>query len=123
MEYGEKRKKFISQFAANVKGISGIKKKFYDDTVKMKPTLGEIADGYRGFIADLGGGFLEIAENYNMCLEIAKNNELIGDVKLKARIKDFSSSRINTDKKILDDVFGMEIVTPTEEEKEKNNAL
>lgn len=119
MENGEKRKEFISQFAANVKGISGIKKKFYDDTVKMKPTLGEIADGYRGFIADLGGGFLEIAENYNMCLEIAKNNELIGDVKLKARIKDFSSSRINTDKKILDDVFGMEIVTPTEEEKEK----
>lgn len=119
----EKRKQFIEQFAIQVSGIKENKerqrKQFDEQTKNMKPTIGEIADGYRSFISDLGEGFLEIAENYNMCLEIAKTYEIIGDVKLKARIKDFSSSRINTDKKILDDVFGMEIVTPTEEEKEK----
>lgn len=59
-----------------------------------------------------------IVENYNECLKIAKRNEIIGDVKLKARIKDFSSSRLNTDKKILDDIFGMELIAPTEEGKE-----
>ena len=114
-----KRKEFIGKIAADVKAISDSKEKFYKETERMKPTIGELADGYRGFISDLGGGFLELIENYNMCLEIAKNNELIGDVKLKARIKDFSSSRINSDKKILDDVFGAEIVKENDELKKK----
>ena len=122
MDENEKRKRFLKQFAVQVSGIERKleeeRKKFDEETERMKPTIGEIADGYRGFISDLGEGFLEIVENYNMCLEIAKQHEIIGDVKLKARIKDFSSSRINSDKKILDDVFGMEIVAPTEIEKE-----
>ncbi len=114
----DKRKKFIEQFAIEVKNIRDDKKRFDDETKKMQPTIGELADGYRRFIVDLGEGFLELVENYNVCLEIAKQNELIGDVKLKARIKDFSSSRINSGKKILDDIFGMEIVAPTETDKE-----
>lgn len=112
----DRRDEFIKQFATQVGGIRDIK--FDKETEMMQPTIGELADGYRSFIYDLGEGFLKIAENYNDCIEIAKRNELIGDVKLKARIKDFSSSRINSDKKVLDDVFGMEIVTPTEREKE-----
>jgi len=112
----DKRKEFIGKFAVQVKSLRDTK--FNQQSEKMQPTIGELADGYRSFITDLGEGFLEIVENYNMCLEIAKSKELIGDVKLKARIKDFSSARINSDKKILDDVFGMEIVTPTEREKE-----
>lgn len=113
-----KRKEFIEKFAVQVAGYRDIKKEFEEQTKKMQPTIGELADGYKSFISDLGEGFLQIAEDYNMCIEIAKQNELIGDVKLKARIKDFSSSRINSDKKVLDDVFGMEIVAPTEREKE-----
>lgn len=114
----DKRKKFIEQFAVQVAGYRDIKKEFYEQTERMQPTIGELAEGYKGFISDLGEGFLDIAENYNLCLEIAKNRALIGDVKLKARIKDFSSSRINSNKKILDDVFGIEIVSATDEEKE-----
>lgn len=112
----DKRNEFIKSFAVQVKSLRDTK--FYQESEKMQPTIGELADGYRSYIADLGEGFLQIAEDYNMCLEIAKQNELIGDVKLKARIKDFSSARINSDKKILDDVFGMEVVAPTEREKE-----
>lgn len=112
----EKRKKFIEQFAVQVEKIA--QNKFSEESEQMKPSIGEIVDGYKSFIQDLGGGFLEIAENYNECLQIAKDNELIGDAKLKARIKDFSSSKTNSDIKILDDVFGMELVTATEFEKE-----
>ena len=77
-----------------------------------------MADGYRSYVADLGEGFLEVVEKYNESLQIAKYNEIIGDTKVKARIKDFSSACTNTDVKMLDDVFGMEIVTATEFEKE-----
>jgi len=112
----EKRKRFIRQFAFQVEDIA--RKKIEEETEKKKPGIGEIVDGYKGFIQALGSGFLEIAENYNQCIEIAKINELIGDAKLKARIKDFSSSKTNTEIKILDDIFGMELVTATEFEKE-----
>ncbi len=114
MENNDKRKKFIESFAVEVNNIA--REKFLKET--RPTTIGEVVDGYREFVLDLGKGFLEIAENYNDCIQIAKQNELIGDAKLKARIKDFSSSRINSDIKILDDVFGMEIVTSTEVEKE-----
>lgn len=110
----EERKKFIESFAVQVNTIAT--DKFLSET---KPTtIGEILDGYREYVQNLGEGFLEIAENYNDCIQMARQSELIGDVKLKARIKDFSSSRINTEKKALDDVFGIEIVTPTELDKE-----
>lgn len=105
----EKRKKFIETFAVQVKGImSG---KFEEENEDMKPTLGELADGYRSFIDDLGEGFLELVEKYNECLQIAKKSKLIEDIQLRARIKDFSSSLSNTEEKLLDDVFGMELVT------------
>lgn len=125
MNEDKKRKDFISKFTCQVDGIKSIKTfinqineltflKFQEENDKMKPTMGELADGYRQFILDLGEGFLEIVENYNSALEIAKENDLIKNVKLKARIKDFSSSIINTDKKMLDDVFGIEIITGSE---------
>ncbi len=72
-----------------------------------------------GFIQDLGGEFLKFVETYIECLEIARNNEIIGeDTKIKARIKDYSSAYKNTENKELDDMFGMESVASTEEEKE-----
>lgn len=115
MSYEEK-KKFIEQITVQVRGIT--KSKLQEEYEERKPGIEGIVDGYESLIQDLGGGFLEIAEAYNQCVEIAKKNELIGDTKLKARIKDFSSSKTNTDVKILDDIFGMELVTSTELEKE-----
>lgn len=114
----ERRKEFIQQFAADVNQIA--RKEFYKriEDEATKPTIGEVVDGYKGFIYDLGGSFLEIAENYNQCIQIAKMNKLIGYGRLKARIKDFSSSSINSEKKELDDIFGIELVTATEFEKE-----
>ncbi|MGN1270799.1 MAG: hypothetical protein ACI4UX_02255 [Clostridia bacterium] len=109
------RKKFIESLKVDVKEEpkEDVKEEFEDEQI-----IGELAEGYKSFISDLGEGFLEVVEKYNECLEIAKRNEIIEDVKLKARIKDFSSARLNTDKKILDDIFGIELVTATEEGKE-----
>lgn len=112
----EKRKQFLETFATQVKGIEI--KKLNEESENMKPTIGEIADGYKKFVNELGEGFLKLAEAYNQCIEIAKSNEVIGDASLKIRIKDFSSALKNSEEKILDDVFGMQIVTPTEKEKE-----
>lgn len=113
----EKRKRFLATFAVQVKGIRD--KKFNEENIKMKPIVGEIADGYKSFINDLGGGFLEFVEAYNQCIQIAKKNKVVENVALKARIKDFSSSFRNTDAKLLDDVFGMQIVTGKKLEKDK----
>ena len=125
MSQNEKRRKFIEQFIVDVSQIErkqrlqqfvgqakGIRdEKFFEQNEKMKPTMGEIADGYRGYIYDLGEGFLEVVETYNECLQIAKLYGIVENIKVKARIKDFSSSTTNTDIKLLDDVFGMEVVT------------
>lgn len=110
----DEMKEIIKQFAVQTAQIRDFKK----ETEEMQPTIQELANGYKSYIEDLGEGFLTIVETYNEALAIAKPNEILGNVKLKARIKDFSSSLSNTDKKILDDVFGMEIVTDTEFEKE-----
>lgn len=131
MNQEDKRKEFIRQFAVQVKGISQKdiirftgdvdqlrKSKLEEEAVKTRPTLGEFADGYRTYITDLGEGFLELAEIFNMCIEYAKLEGFLKQAKLSARIKDFSSCMRNTDKKILDDVFGMEVVTNDELDKE-----
>lgn len=131
MNQNERRRKFAEQFAVNVNEIQ-IKKiieqfavqtakirDFKKETEEMKPSIEELANGYRSYISDLGGGFLEIAETYNEALQIARLNGIIKNVKLKARIKDFSSSISNTDKKLLDDMFGIEIVTGKKVENSK----
>lgn len=115
-----KRKEFVKGLTEGVTLSEAQIQEFYQKNQdgNMNPEIGQMIDGYKNYIADLGGGFLDIAEVYNQCLKIAKSNELVGNIKLKARIKDFSSSYTNTDKKMLDDVFGMEVVTSTEFEKE-----
>lgn len=112
----ENRKEFIERIAAIIDYAKV--QKFNKQSEEMKPKIGEMLDGYKEYIASLGGNFIETAETYIECIKIAKDNELIGDVKVKIRIKDFSSASTNTDTKMLDDVFGMEIVTATEFEKE-----
>lgn len=83
-----------------------------------KPPLFDIVDGYFKYVSYLGESFLKIVEQYYSIIEIAKNNELIGDTTLKARIKDFSSAYANSDDKTLNDMYGMEIAAATEREKE-----
>ena len=91
---------------------------YIQNNPKREPSSGDLVEGYKKFIQDLGNEFFKIVETYIKCISIAKNNELIGNTQLKARIKDFSSCYTNTDTKLLDDVFGIEIVTATEREKE-----
>lgn len=110
----EETKKIVEQFAIQAAKMRDFKK----ETETMEPTIQELANAYKMYIEELGEGFLRVVETYNEALHIAKPTEILGNVKIKARIKDFSSSVSNTDKKILDDVFGMEVVTDTEFEKE-----
>ncbi len=118
----DEKKEYLTDFA-NLINIYKTKKEisnheYMEKLMTAKPKLSELIDGYKKYLVDLGPGFMEIVESYNMSLEIARQYELIGDCKLKARIKDFSSSLTNTDIKELDDIFGIEIVTATEQEKE-----
>ena len=118
----EERKKYLEQFAVNIKKYQIKKendqKEYLAKCEASKPKFSDLIDGYKKYLQDLGPGFIELIENYNMCLSIAKQYEILGNCKLKARIKDFSSSLANTDIKELDDVFGIEVITPTELEKE-----
>jgi len=84
---------------------------------KREPSIEEIIEGYKRFIQDMGGNFIEFAEAYNNVLQVAREYGHI-NAHLTVRIKDFSSSKSNTDNKELDDMFGMEIATSTEEQKE-----
>jgi len=83
-----------------------------------EPILEEIINAYNKYVFDLGGYFLEFAEAYNQALQTVKKTGTIIST-LKIRIKDFSSARSNSEKKELDDMFGMEIATTTELEKEE----
>lgn len=112
----EKRKKFLETFAVQVQGLST--KKFIEENESKRTSIGEHIDGYKKYILDLGDGFIQFAEVYNQCIEIAKDNEVIGNTGLKVRIKDFSSASSNTEHKLLDDVFGMQISAKTEADKE-----
>lgn len=113
----ESREDFVESLR---EGVYIDKDEFYRQNEKgqMNPKKKELIEGYRTYISDLGEGFLKIAEQYIECIKIAKKNELIGDTQVKVRIKDYSSSAKNTEKKMLDDVFGMEVVTANEREKE-----
>jgi len=84
---------------------------------KRGPTINEIIEAYKKFIQDVGGDFLHFAEAYNEVLKVANEYGHMNS-KLTVRIKDFSSANSNTDNKELDDMFGMEVATSTEEQKE-----
>ena len=74
--------------------------------------------GYIEYVNSQGENFLNYLEMLNECIKIAEMYELIGPVEIKARIKDFDSSNRNTEKKALDDVFGIEVIPTTERDKE-----
>ncbi len=112
----KKREAFLATFATQVKGICT--KKNEEESKNKKLPISRYIDGYKNYVLDLGEGFIQFAEAYNQCIDFAHYNEIIGKSELKVRIKDFSSSLTNTELKSLDDIFGMQINTVTEKDKE-----
>ncbi len=93
----------------------------FKDRIKCEPKKTEKeeqVDAYIEYISRQGENFVEFVKTLNDCINIAEKYELIGEVGIKARIKDFDSSRRNTDNKALDDVFGIELIPKTERDKE-----
>lgn len=90
---------------------------------KLAQNMQEL-DSYRSYLYDeelnhnLGGEFMQTIEAYNQILNELERYKIIGEIGFKARIKDPLRSLENTDIKALDDIFGAEIVVPTEEGKE-----
>ena len=93
----------------------------FKESIKCEPQKSEKEqqeDAYIEFVKSQGQNFIEFIEVLNECIGIAEKYELIGDTNVKARIKDFDSSSRNTEKKAVDDTFGVEIITTTERDKE-----
>lgn len=93
----------------------------FKESVKCEPKKTEkekTVEAYIEFINSQGENFIKFVEILNDCIGIAEKYELVGDVCIKARIKDFDSSNRNTEEKAVDDIFGIEIIPKTERDKE-----
>ena len=93
----------------------------FKESIKCEPQKSEKeqqVDAYIEFVNSQGQNFVEFIELLNDCIGIAEKYELIGDTNIKARIKDFDSSYRNTEKKAVDDTFGVEIIPTTERDRE-----
>ena len=75
-------------------------------------------DTYRDYIREGLPGFIAFMETINTTLNTLEDNLIMSGVTFKARIKDAIGAVKNSDKKSLDDMFGMELVTPNEIDKE-----
>lgn len=75
-------------------------------------------EAYRLFISEALPGYICFMEALNNTINALQEKNIIGKTKLRARLKAVNSALINTQKKILDDVFGFEIVTDNERDKE-----
>lgn len=93
----------------------------FREDIKCEPQITEEEEkvlGYIQYVDSQGENFLKFLQLLNECIQIAETYELIGSVNIKARIKDYDSSNRNTEKKALDDVFGVEVIPTTERDKE-----
>lgn len=75
-------------------------------------------DAYKSFVIEAVSGYIMFMELVNQMVTKLENENVIGKTKVKSRIKSINSSMTNTEEKILDDVFGFEIVTQNEKDKE-----
>lgn len=75
-------------------------------------------DIYRQLIDESLHGFIKFMEAINSAITVLEENLVMSNVKFKARIKDAIGTVKNSDKKTLDDIFGFELITPTETDKE-----
>lgn len=93
----------------------------FKESIKCEPqkTQKDLeVEAYIEYVRSQGQHFIEFIELLNDCIGIAEKYELIGDTNIKARIKDFDSSYRNTEKKAVDDTFGVEIIPTTERDRE-----
>lgn len=75
-------------------------------------------DAYKNFVLEAAPGYVMFMELVNQIVTKLEKENVIGKTKVKSRIKAINSSMNNTDKKILDDIFGFEIITQNERDKE-----
>ena len=75
-------------------------------------------EGYRTFISETMPGYIAFLEAINHTITELEAGGIIGKVNLKSRIKALNSAMTNTDEKTLDDIFGFEIVTENERDKD-----
>lgn len=85
---------------------------------KQDETKARKIDAYKSFVHEAIPGYIVFMEILNQVITRLEDEQLIGKTKLKSRIKAINSSITNTDEKVLDDIFGFEIVTQSERDKE-----
>lgn len=78
----------------------------------------EKIDAYKCFIAEALPGYIAFLEALNHSITELELQKIIGKTKLKSRVKSINSALNNTEEKTLDDIFGFEMVTQNERDKE-----
>lgn len=80
-------------------------------------TFYENQKNYQEFVACQKSGFLKLMNHINQLLtEYRDSGKISSFVEFRARIKSPASAMANDSKKLLDDVFGMELICATEQE-------
>lgn len=75
-------------------------------------------DAYRKYVSECLPGFINFMELLNSAITTLEDDLVMSNIKFKARLKDGISSLKNTENKALDDIFGFELITPNERDKE-----
>lgn len=75
-------------------------------------------EAYKSFLSETLPGYIGLMEAINHTITELEIDGIVGKTKLRARLKSVNSALKNTDEKVLDDIFGFEIITPTERDKE-----
>lgn len=100
------RNKFIKELRANDSMIYGKPYSKFDNEM----------DIYKDFVGESLEGFINFMEIMNLAIKQLEDNYVMSNVGFKVRIKDAIASIESTG--ILDDIFGMELITPHEIDKE-----
>lgn len=75
-------------------------------------------EAYKMFISEALPGYIGFMEAINYTITELEADGIIGKTKLRTRLKAVNSALTNTDEKVLDDIFGFEIVAQNERDKE-----
>ncbi len=86
--------------------------------IKQEEYKAEQVEAYKNFISEALPGYIEFMKALNHTITHLEANGIIGKTKLRTRLKAINSALKNTEGKTLDDVFGFEIVTENERDKE-----
>lgn len=95
----------------------------FRDDLKVVPSQNEEdkarkIEAYREFLSEAMPGYIAFMEAINHTITELEADGMIGKTKIKTRIKAVNSALNNTEEKTLDDIFGFEIITESERDKE-----